>query len=606
MLVLLLVSVCGGEVLQVDQPECPTWFIPQEINGTVECECGSSADTQVRCDQASNSTQLRTCMTYDESSDSTVVGDCPYRYYVYEETHTHQWMNPPQNVLDLNDFMCGGLNRTGLLCGKCQSGLGPVVMTNTLKCMKCLDNGLGWLLYIFLATFPSTIFFLVILFCKIRITSGPLNCLILVCQALSAGLSVTPTSFLPGTQNIISKPLMVAIKFVLTVYGIFNLDFFRYVVPPFCISSQLNMLHVLSLEYIVAFYPLFLIITIYICIQLHARDFKVFVYLWMPFQKCCSGRRNWNILESLIHAFAAFILLSYSKILVTSLVLLKVSNPLINSTGDTVSPLVVYYDASIPYFGTEHLPFALLAIFVLAVFIILPVLLLLLYQTRPFQLCLGCCNTRLQLALRTFVDAFQGCYKDGTADTPDWRCFSGLYLIFLITVNSFSLLWDDNYVDLLSLVHLGTWSLLFSLLRPYKKNLLNVFDSLAFALYWCAHYLQDGKNTSKPGVAPILYAFAVLPLLYIVVYFTYKLLSRLGILKHCSKAEKLAVQQQRDAHRSNCNDAEEMPDRVVRPEEYEQLLTTADCEREDEQGGGSGDNNTFPVFLNSMHQYGSV
>ena len=41
--------------------------------------------------------------------------------------------------------------------------------------MKCLDNGLGWLLYIFLAAFPSTVFFLVILFCKIRITSGPLN-----------------------------------------------------------------------------------------------------------------------------------------------------------------------------------------------------------------------------------------------------------------------------------------------------------------------------------------------------------------------------------------------------------------------------------------------
>ena len=66
------------------------------------------------------------------------------------------------------------------------------------------------------------------------------------------------------------------------------------------------------------------------------------------------------------------------------------------------------------------------------------------------------------------------------------------------------------------------------------------------------------------------------------------------------------MQQQRDAHLSNCNDAEELPDRVVRPEEYEQLLTTADCEREDKQDGGSGENNTFPVFLSSVVQYGSV
>ena len=64
-----------------------------------------------------------------------------------------------------------------------------------------------------------------------------------------AGLSVIPELYFPRTETIISKPLMIAIKFVLTVYGIFNLDYFRYVVPPFCISSRLNMLHVLSLEH---------------------------------------------------------------------------------------------------------------------------------------------------------------------------------------------------------------------------------------------------------------------------------------------------------------------------------------------------------------------
>ena len=169
--------------------------------------------------------------------------------------------------------------------------------------------------------------------------------------------------------------------------------------------------------------------------------FKIFVYLWMPFRNCC---RNWDSLESLIHAFSAFLLLSYSKILLTSLTLLKSTNyPLFNISGNIVSPMAVYYDASFKYFGTEHLPFALLAILVLAIFTVQPVLILLLYPTRVFQRCLGCCNTRWQLALRTFVDAFQGCYKDGTADTPDWRCFSGLYLLFFITVNVCHVLWDD-------------------------------------------------------------------------------------------------------------------------------------------------------------------
>ena len=596
---LLLVSVCGGELLQVDQSQCPTWFVPQVINGTSVCECSTSVHGQpLKCHQSSNSIQMHNgnCMTYDESND-TVLGACPYSYYAYERHGSHGWINIPQNVSDLNEFMCGGLNRTGLLCGKCQLGLGPVVLSNTLKCMKCLDNGLGWLLYVFLATFPSTIFFLVILFCKIRITSGPVNALILVCQTLMAGLSVTPASVFPGTDGIITKPFISIVYTGATIYGIFNLDFFRYVIPPFCVSSQLNMLQVLSLEYIVAFYPLFLIIVTYICIQLHARDFKIFVYLWMPFRNCC---RNWDSLESLIHAFAAFLLLSYSKILLTSLTLLKSTNhPLFNVSGNIATPMAVYYDASFKYFGTEHLPFALLAILVLAIFTVLPVLILLLYPTRVFQRCLGCCNTRWQLALRTFVDAFQGCYKDGTTSTPDWRCFSGLYLLFFITVNVCHVLWD-NLIDLLTIIHMGTWSLLFSVLRPYKKNWLNNLDSVVFALYCFGHYLQNKINYY--GSAPILYFLAALPLLHFTTYLIYKLLSRMGLLQCCSTSMKLTTPQ-RATRLSDCSD---VPDRVDHPEEYEQLLPAADCECQDDEQAFPREEDTIPAIKNGVYQYGSV
>ena len=31
--------------------------------------------------------------------------------------------------------------------------------------------------------------------------------------------------------------------------------------------------------------------------------------------------------------------------------------------------------------------------------------------------------------LRTFADAFQGCYKDGTVGTQDCRWFSGVHLL---------------------------------------------------------------------------------------------------------------------------------------------------------------------------------
>ena len=569
---LLLLTVCGSEQFQVDQVQCPTWFVPHVYNDTTVCECGSSADGLVDCDQSSNSTKLddHICMTYNETDDDTIVGDCPYNYYAFETNHSLYWKIPvPQNISDLNEFMCGGLNRTGLLCGKCQPGLGPVVLSNTLKCMKCLDNGLGWLLYVSLAVFPSTILFLMILSCKIRITSGPFNAMILVCQA--AVLNITPGSIFPGTEGTISKTIVYV---VISIYGFLNLDFFRYFIPPFCVSSQLNMLQVFSLEYIVAFYPLFLIIIIYVCVQLHARDFKIFVYLWKPFRNCC---RNWNSSETLIHAFAAFLLLSYSKILLTSITLLKPSNhPLFNISGDKVSPMVVYYDASFKYFGSEHLPFALLAILVLAIFTVLPVLILLLYPTRVFQRWLGCCNTRWQLALRTFVDAFQGCYKDGTADTPDWRCFSGLYLLFLITSNIGSVLWD-SFMDSLKMIHIGTWALLFSLFWPYEKKWINILDSVVFALYFFGQYLQN--NPRQYGSAPLLYIIAALPLLYIITYPICVLLSRVGLLRCCLKSMKLTTPQRATL----LSDSNEIPDRVAHPEEYEQLLTAADNDCQDDE-----------------------
>ena len=150
--------------------------------------------------------------------------------------------------------MCGGLNRTGLLCSNCKPGLGPAVFSYTLPCLKCLNSGYGWLLYMFLANFPTTVVFLVVIICQIRITTAPMNALIFVCQVLVSIINADPLMFTDA-----SKPSYLTLS-LLTIYGVFNLDFFRYIIPHFCISNSMTTLQALSLEYIVAFYPLFLII----------------------------------------------------------------------------------------------------------------------------------------------------------------------------------------------------------------------------------------------------------------------------------------------------------------------------------------------------------
>ena len=214
--------------------------------------------------------------------------------------------------------------------------------------------------------------------------------------------------------------------------SIWNLDFFRMAYSPFCLHPTSSTLQVLSLDYIIAAYPLALIIITYTLVTLHYHNCRLVVCLWRPFLKCCIRfRRQWNIQSSLVDTFATFLLLSYVKFLSVSFDIL-VPTIMYNKWG-THTATALYYDGSVEYFGREHLPYAVLAISVLLVFTFLPILLLCLYPCRCFQRFLNSCHLRSQ-ALHTFMDAFQGCYKDGTNGTRDCRYFAAVYLIARVAV----------------------------------------------------------------------------------------------------------------------------------------------------------------------------
>ena len=590
-----------NETLNVNE-QCPTWFVPQVSKGTVTCSCANSGigPDDVLCDQSSNSSMLKVgaCMTYDEATNETVQGPCPFNYH--RPDVNQEYVKLPQDVTKLNEFMCGGLNRTGVLCSHCQPGLGPVVFSYTLQCMKCLDSGYGWLLYIFLATFPTTLLFIILMFCQIRITAAPLNSFTFVTQTLMNVVNMDPYSFMQA-----SGPIHKLTVTLLTLFGVVNLDFFAYVIPPFCVSTKLSTMQALSLKYIEAFYPILLAVILYTCIQLHARGCRILVWLWSPFHKCCAGRTSsWNPISSLVHIFASFILLSYSKILFVSCMSLRMSTLLFIPSNRVENQ--IYYNASIPNFSAEHLPFAVFAIFTLFIFILMPLLLLLLYPSRIFQKCLDCCRVRWH-ALHIFADAFQGQYKDGTTGTPDWRYFAGFYLIFRIVIISSYLL--PCHHNLIRIILLGAGSLLFALLRPYKENWINIWDSVAFALYCFGELGSVYARYVTHSRFDIAYGLAVIPILYIILYITYQVLLRMGLRQRCSSViQKLTTQRATlprvDNHYDDYSDRDDFPDRVAHPEQYEPLLPSAERQgtryESVEHTSLCVDNGTFPACGNSV------
>lgn len=169
----------------------------------------------------------------------------------------------------------------------------------------------------------------------------------------------------------------------------------------------------------------------YVCIVLYDNNFRPFVVIWKPFQIILNYvRTNWDVRTSTIDVFATFFFLSNFKYLTISFDLLTpVKVYQLHSDGNLTYRWGLFYDATIPYFRSRHLPYAIIAIATLLLFTLLPVLLLILYPFRCFQKLLNLFPFRWYI-LHTFVDAFHGCYKDGTEEgTRDYRWFASLFFL---------------------------------------------------------------------------------------------------------------------------------------------------------------------------------
>ena len=175
-----------------------------------------------------------------------------------------------------------------------------------------------------------------------------------------------------------------------------------------------------------------------------------------------------DIRTSIIDSFATFFLLSYFKVMNVTSDLLIPSQ--IYRLGSNTSTFGVYYSPTVVFFGEEHLPYAILAIFILTLFECIPAIILILYPFRFFQKFLSLFPFHWHY-LHAFVDSFQGCYKDGTEPgTFDYRWFSVLllllrlilFIIFTLTLSMMSFVYAvlDLVVTLIAIINV----------QPFKKT----------------------------------------------------------------------------------------------------------------------------------------
>lgn len=309
------------------------------------------------------------------------------------------------NNSELDNAICGHFNRTDQMCGRCKKGYAPPVYSYSLSCVECSDYKYNWLKYIAAAFLPLTFFYIIIVVFRMGVMSTEMQAYIMICQLLST----------PGLMRFLhlstkSDPFGSTLFDVLsTVHGIWNLDFFRSLYPPFCLHPSLTTLHILTLDYAVAIYPMVLILITYGCVVLHDNS-TIVIWLWSPFHKCMvKFRRELFIKKSLIDVFATFLLLSYVKILnVTHDIL--VPTTLFNVSGSKVKTYFLYFDGTVQYFAGTHIYFAALALSMCFIFNIIPLVLVAIHPSKCFQRFLNHFQLQSQ-AFVTFMDALQGNFK---------------------------------------------------------------------------------------------------------------------------------------------------------------------------------------------------
>ena len=202
------------------------------------------------------------------------------------------------------------------------------------------------------------------------------------------------------------------------------------------------------------------------------------------------------ISRGILHVICLLILLSYTSIASTSLLLMR---PL---RFQDIDEVYTYLSPEIKYFHGRHLPYGIVAL-TCAIFIAigLPALLILEpFLSRKFTF----------TKIKPLLDQFQGCYKD------KYRCFAGYYMICrLLVITIFN---ANSYIGLLGdyllIAFCGIIATIHLMVKPYDDKTLNNLDGmiLQIIVLIAALPLLDNDYDS-PFVTTMAFVLVFLPLI---------------------------------------------------------------------------------------------
>ena len=432
-------------VIHVHVLSCPPGFTMSESI----CNCIPSLDRLATCDITNRTIKRKGNSWISPMNDSVLIFEnCPFDYCnneVFASDHPSEQCN---------------YERSGTLCGDCLPGYSLTLGSN--KCRNCTEH--PW---------QTTPVIIVLVSCVAGIG--------LVAALIALNLTVSV-----GTMN--------GLLFFVNVVKLYEPSFrwdqvhrsFRYVISwlnldlgiPTCFYSGMTACHKIGLQFAFPTYLLSMVVVIIVVCNLgQCRGFSSF-----RFVRFISGKASVLIGSKAVTVLATLLLLSYTKILCTTIQILHSATVIVtdcdeNKSSPACENLTVWYvNGSMAYRSDCHGILFWVAVGIFAPFLILFTSFLLFFPLMEKHLSRFRCWISWHMRLKPWYDAYGGPYKD------EYRSWTGVLLVVRCLLALFTAFENNplDYINVLAYVCLFLISLV-SVTMVYKKLLLNALEIIYLA-----------------------------------------------------------------------------------------------------------------------------
>ena len=424
-----------------------------------KCECYNATEDIVFC--SGSSSTIKRGYWFGKVTGKPTTTFCPINYCNFaccETSNGYYHLSPKR------DNQCSS-HRNSTACGSCITGY--TLSYDSSECVKIESCTAGQTVLAVMLTVTYWIVMVMLVFGMMYYKVG-------------IGYLYGITYYYSIVDILLSQKMYASRGLNLTVN---IMSSFSKIIPQFlgelCLITGLSGIDQQFVHYI---HPL-AVVVILIIISLTARR---------------SQRISVFISRGIIHVICLLLLLSYTSIASTSLLLMR------KLTFDGIDKVYTYLSPDIEYFHDRHLAYGIVALLFIIFIVIGPPLLLTL---EPFL------NHKFNFTkIKPLLDQFQGCYKD------KYRCFAGYYMIcrlviITIIINDSS---NDFVANYLLIITCGIIALIHLLVKPYNSGILNKLDGVILQLVIFTEALSLFDDYNSPLVITFSFVLVILPLLMII------------------------------------------------------------------------------------------